>query len=66
MIYGHVRDGFPRVTLALPGQRGTMRVEFILDTGFEGELSVPSHVRRELDASFRGSNPFRLADGSGK
>jgi len=64
MIIGHVRNGFPLVTLALPGRRGTMYVEFILDTGFEGELSVPGHVMRELDSELRASHLFLMADGS--
>ena len=41
MILGHVRDYMPRVSLLLPGVNGLVSVEFILDTGFDGELSLP-------------------------
>lgn len=49
MILGHVRDGFPRIVLDLTGLRGVMRVEFLLDTGFEGELAVPLALMQQLD-----------------
>ncbi len=40
MIFGRVRGYMPRVSLVLPGMRGPLSVEFIVDTGFEGDLSV--------------------------
>lgn len=64
MILGHVRDYMPRVSLTLPGVRGPVTVEFIVDTGFEGDLSVPSALLLRLDASFFKERRLQLADGS--
>lgn len=50
MIQGHVRDRLPRVLLSLPGEDGPFDVEFILDTGFEGELALPRAIAAPLIA----------------
>lgn len=63
MILGHVRDGFPRSTLALPGRNGPLNVEFIVDTSFDGDLAVPDAVIAQLQATFAGDRPIILADG---
>jgi len=49
MILGVVRDHLVRVTLTLPGLAGPVPCEFILDTGFEGDLALPSNILRQLD-----------------
>lgn len=49
MILGQFRDHFPRVTLSLPGAAGPIAVEFIVDTGFDGDLSLPSTLLGQLD-----------------
>ena len=41
MMIGQWRNGFPRVMLTLPGLQGPLEVEFIVDTGFEGGLTLP-------------------------
>jgi len=64
MIVGHVRDGFPRITLALPGLNGLLQVEFVLDTGFEGELTLPENLLREIDADFVATQTMLMADDS--
>jgi len=64
MIVGYVRDRLPRVSLPLPGLEGTVHVEFILDTGFDGELCLPTHLLDGLDAAYVNTNQVRLADGS--
>lgn len=65
MISGEVRDGFPRVRLDLPGPSHPVGVEFIIDTGFDGELALPLSVLRRLDVStMPGRQLIRLADGS--
>ena len=47
MIAGEYRDHFPRVWLTLPGSTGPVDVEFIVDTGFEGELIDIDRSRAE-------------------
>ena len=46
--YGAFRDGFPRLSLTLPGKEGDFDVEFIVDTGFDGDLTLPEPLARQL------------------
>lgn len=64
MTEGQVRAGLPRVTLALPGEAGPLSREFILDTGFEGELAMPASDASQLVRSPAFAQRVRLADGS--
>lgn len=64
MLLGHVRDGHPRISLSLPGIHGTIESEFIVDTGFEGDLAIPESLITRLNADLSGSDTFALADGS--
>ena len=41
-----IRDHLARVTLILPSSAGPLSVEFIVDTGFEGDLALPSSILR--------------------
>lgn len=50
MIVGSVRENFPRVTLELPGTTGSVAVEFIVDSGFEGDLTLPVAMLRQVRA----------------
>jgi predicted aspartyl protease len=63
MISEEFRDGHPRTTVALPGADGDLEIEFIIDTGFEGDLALPGHLARRLGqpAGFR---VRALADGT--
>ena len=64
MIIGRVRDGFPRIALMLPGKSGPIRVEFVLDTGFDGELAVPASILNRVDATHVSNRAVQLADGT--
>lgn len=48
VILGHVRDKMPRMTLQLSGREGSLSVEFVVDTGFDGQLVLPGRVIRDL------------------
>lgn len=64
MIRGHVRDRLPRLTLKLPGRDGgRLTVEFIVDTGFDGDLAMSSELIRQLDVRFFQNRTVLLADG---
>lgn len=63
MNFGVFRDGLPRVRLKLPGINGPVVVEFVIDTGFEGDLCLPGFLARQLDAAFSGSRTRLMADG---
>ncbi len=62
MSLGEFRHHFPRITLYLPGATRAVPVEFVIDTGFEGELAVPASTLRRLDAQLVGRELFALAD----
>jgi predicted aspartyl protease len=63
MMTGHWRDGFPRVTLVLPGLQRPLEVEFIVDTGFEGGLTLPESLIAHLDVSVQERRAIKLAGG---
>jgi predicted aspartyl protease len=64
MIYGRVRDNFPRVTLRLPGADEDLTVECILDTGFDGDVALPPSLITKLAIQSTDSRLVRFADGS--
>ena len=63
MISGVFREDHPRITLPLPGIRGEVRVEFIVGTGFAGDLTLPGNLAAQLDGEFAGLGERRLANG---
>lgn len=52
MIFGLVRGYSPRIRHILRGLRGSIEVEFVVDTGFEGELALPPALLRQVEANF--------------
>ena len=61
ILYGHVHDGFPRITMAVPARNGSsLSVEFIVDTGFDGELALPGHIISNLDITATSIRPIML------
>lgn len=64
MMLGHVRDRFPRLSLSLPGKNGPILVEFLVDTGFDGDLALPQSIINRLEATASDAHDVRLADGS--
>ena len=65
MIRGEVRDRFPRVLLPLPAQDAGVDIEFVVDTGFDGELALPASLISRLDVSDEPARQIvRFADGS--
>jgi clan AA aspartic protease len=65
VIIGEYRRGFPRVVLTLPDESGGgVDVEFIVDTGFEGYLTLPARTMRLLEAFSSGTQTSMMADGS--
>lgn len=63
MMLGIFRDEHPRITLPLPQIGGAIAVEFIVDTGFAGDLSLPAHLAGLLEGVFAGFGNRRLANG---
>jgi predicted aspartyl protease len=65
MITGYVRDELPWVLMTLPGRGGSpVRIEFIVDTGFTGELAIPLSLLQQLDAVYSHEHPILLAGGA--
>jgi clan AA aspartic protease len=52
------------VTLDLPGNELPLTVEFILDTGFDGDLALPSRILGQLNTRPLFRTLRRLGDGS--
>lgn len=63
MIVGEFQDGLPRVTLTLPGQRGAVEVEFVVDTAFNGGITLPPDILQQLGFSPTVRVRNRLASG---
>ena len=66
MIEGTVNAFYePVVALSLRGANGhTLEVEAVIDTGYNGLLTLPSSVVTELGLPHRGYGEASLADGS--
>jgi clan AA aspartic protease len=64
VIVGVFRNSFPRVVLRLQGLQADIDVEFIVDTGFEGDLSLPISLVRQVDCAPWFDEDRLLADGS--
>ena len=62
-MLGTFRDEHPRITLSLPQDGAEISVEFIVDTGFAGDLSLPAHLAGLLEGTFAGFGTRRLANG---
>jgi predicted aspartyl protease len=63
MMLGTFREDHPRITLPLPQIRAEIDVEFIIDTGFVGDLALPAHLAGLLEGTFAGFGERRLANG---
>ncbi len=66
MIEGVVNADYePVITLHLLGPAGqTREVEMVVDTGFNGFLTLPSNIVAELGLPYRGRGRAILANGS--
>ena len=61
-LLGVVREAFPRLELSLHFPTGAQLIEFVLDTGFEGELALPARYTHRLGRPV-GTRGWQLADG---
>ncbi len=59
---GQWRDGFPRMTLTLLG-REQLNVDFVVDTGFNGDIALPEYLVSHLGISPSGTHFVELAGG---
>jgi clan AA aspartic protease len=64
VIVGIFRDGHPRIVLIVIGRNCSLSIEFIVDTGFEGELALPALMVDRLGLAFKDFGDWELADGS--
>ena len=62
-MFGVFRGEHPRLTLVLPAFQGEIEVEFIVDTGFAGDLALPSNIESQLNGLAGGPQERRLAAG---
>lgn len=64
MIQGAFRDGHPRVVITVHGDTGAQAIEFTVDTGFEGDLALPSRIVSTLGVQPTGVRRRGLANGA--
>ena len=62
-MFGIWRDRFPRLVLKLPDLGGPQEIEFVIDTGFDGDLSLPKSVVHQLDTTIFETRFVQLAGG---
>jgi predicted aspartyl protease len=63
VIVGEFREDLPRVVLQIQGSRGQREIEFILDTAFDGGLTLPAGILQEIGAIPNTRIRSRLASG---
>ena len=65
MIYGRLVDGraIAPVIFRLPGQPD-FSLDFVIDTGFNGYLTLPVQAISAMNLPLYSSTPIKLADGS--
>lgn len=63
MIEGEIRDRFAYVELVLPGRVSDFPIKFIIDTGFDGDLALPSDIASRLNSGAANSRSLMLANG---
>ena len=63
MTTGEWRDGFPHVSLALNGLNGTVQVNSIVDTGFNGDVALPENLMSQLGLVPTATHYVELAGG---
>ena len=64
MIEGQFTDELPVVTTVVTGTASSQRVNFLVDTGFNGEIVLNRSVASRLGLNYIGPRTRRLADGS--
>jgi clan AA aspartic protease len=62
-MLGQVHDRFPHLVVTLEGHEEPISIEFIVDTGFDGELSLPANLLRRVLYQNGEMREIRLADG---
>ncbi len=63
-MLGEFRDGHPRLRLTVLGAGVQVDIEFIVDTGFEGDLALPTYLADQLGDSPVGTRRRLLANGA--
>lgn len=65
MIIGVVKSDEARIRLAVQGRRGrTHEVDAVIDTGFNGAMTLPPALIARLGLRWRSVDRARLADGT--
>ena len=57
-------SGHPKIKAIVSGSWGQAEIEALIDTGFDGEITLPSVIGVRLGLELTGIEDFELADGS--
>jgi len=64
-MQGYIDDlGYPRVNVAVTGARRSVTLPALVDTGFDGDLSLPIRIAVDLGLELIASFSIELADGT--
>jgi len=63
MSFGQIVNRIPHARVSLPGHGAEFEVDFVIDTAFDGELALPSHLASSLDQINSGWRSYQLANG---
>ena len=63
MTFGRFEGPFPRIALRVSGETGSEIVDFIIDTGFDGDITLPISVLTQIGASESHIERRKLASG---
>lgn len=61
---GFFENGFPEVDISVSGGGEPVKIRAVVDTGFDGFLSLPYHVAFPIGLTLSGIGSGKLANGS--
>jgi len=65
MMQGYIDElGYPRLSVTVTGARRQMTLPALVDTGFDGDLSLPIRIAVDLGLELIASFSIGLADGT--
>lgn len=64
MLRGFFKNNCPYITITLAGDTSSKEIDVLVDTGFNGYLTLPEHIAQEIGLVAMGVGSSIIADGS--